>query len=144
MRDWQERAAAVVRRLPKRREPPSAAAIVLTGDLYRKAKEIVPRGEWTAWAEWAFNMPIREVQRLMQIARDPNICRYMEEFYETGRHPLPAETGVLAALCGLTAECFDLAVGERVINPSLRRRHLNGLAGLEYEDGRARAFEDAA
>ena len=89
------------------------------GKILEAAKMRMPHGYFLRWIDECLPFGARTGQQFMQIARDPNIIRYLNKS-ETDSY-LPPDKGALLELCGLHEEEFDGLVESGVIQPDMKR-----------------------
>ncbi len=101
-----------------------AASFVRCGDELRRAKDSMRHGRFQRWIAEQLPMSGRTASQLMQIARDENIRRYVDQNGINDSVLLPPDKAVLAELCGMPAAEFDDLIGGGVIHVEMRRGDL--------------------
>ncbi len=103
-----------------------AAYFVECGTLLIEVRHEMVRGRFIRWIEERLPISKRTAQQFMQIARDGNIRRYVENANHDSL--LPPDKAILTELCGMEPEQFDSLAGAGVIHAEMRRgdlkRHL--------------------
>ena len=93
------------------------------GDELIEAKERMEHGRFEAWVAEFLPLSPRSVRQFMQIARDPNIRRHMDDNRQRVA-VLPPDRLLLTEICGLEPERFDGLVDSGVIHAEMRRGDL--------------------
>lgn len=97
------------------------------------AKDRMEHGRFERWIEEFLPISGRSVRQFMQIARDPNVRRYVDDLRQHVA-VLPADRLVLTELCGLEPEQFDGLIENGVIHAEMRRGDLKRhLVAREHE-----------
>ena len=89
------------------------------GRILEEAKMRMPHGRFQRWVDECLPFGARTGRQFMQIARDPNIVRYVTKTESDS--VLPPDKGALLELCDLAEEEFDGLVESGVIQPDMKR-----------------------
>jgi N6-adenosine-specific RNA methylase IME4 len=104
----------------------SVEGFVAAGAHLAEAKEQMPHGEWLPWIEQELPIGVREVQRLIEVARHPVISNATH-----GSH-LPASGRTLYELSRLEPPALEAAIAEGRVTPELERKQARALVA-EYK-----------
>ena len=97
-------------------------AIVTAGAILIEVKRELLHGEWAEWIEGNLPVSQRTANKLMQIAADPNILRYLSNStHGVEFAPLPHDREILVELCGIEPAQFDGLVESGTIHPEMKR-----------------------
>lgn len=89
------------------------------GRILEEAKMRMPHGRFTRWVDECLPFGARTGRQFMQIARDPNIVRYVTKTESDS--VLPPDKAALLELCDLPEEEFDGLVESGFIHPDMKR-----------------------
>lgn len=95
------------------------SAFIRIGDELTAAKDLIAHGAWSQWVSEELPFGDRTARQFIQIARDPNIRRFVEERQRVA--VLPPDRLILTELCGLPDAEFDQHVETGVIHAEMKR-----------------------
>ena len=110
------------------------------GEELSEARLAMAHGRFMRWIDECLPISPRSVRQFMQIARDPNIRRYLEDGKTATVAVLPADRLLLTEICGMEAGQFDDLVNDGVIHAEMRRGDLKRHRVQSQHDAAATAL----
>jgi hypothetical protein len=99
--------------------------IIETGNRFKKAKDNLHHGQFTAMVEQKLNMTVRMAERYMAAAKHPILSN------PTHASLLPAAVDTLASMASIPDNVLQQKLADGTITPKLRRKDIARLKGTE-------------